>query len=185
VGDNPVGPVLTAGSLLVMLPIFILSALIADNLAGAVRAIRQRTAAWPQRMRAVVEATAFFNITPNEDAIRQRLAETVSALTGTATVVTDSAGRLKAAAGPDWNASVDDELGKLLWAMLREPRDHIVTRGALRAHLIRSRGELLGVVIWRRRQGERARIDLADEHIELLTDLAAAAIARSGDALPV
>lgn len=161
------------------LPVFILAAVIAGGFARAVQGWRRRAAASPEATRAVIEATTFFNVTPNADAIRLKLAETVSALTMTATAVTDRNGVLRAGAGSDWQGAVD-ELEHLAGALIRNPRDHIVTRGDYRARLIRTAGQVQGVIIWRRPPRDRARSDAADEHAELLAELAAAAIARSG-----
>lgn len=166
------------------LPGFILAALIAGGFARGFQAWRRRSTASPPTTRAVIEATAFFNVTPNADAIRLKLAETVSAMTLTATAVTDRHGRLRAGAGSNWHGAVD-ELEELADALIRQPRDHIVTRGDFRARLIRTAGQVQGVIIWRRPPRDRARSDAADEHVELLAELAAAAIARSGRDHPV
>jgi len=168
-------------------PLFILAALIAGGFAHVLQARRRGAAPRSQATRAVIEASAFFSVTPNEDAIRQKLAETVSAMTMTATVVTDPDGRLRirAGAGSDRLGSVQDELEDLARAMLREPQDHIMRRGEFLGRLIGSPGEIQGVVIWRRPPRERSRISAADENIELLASLAGAALARSGRDNPV
>jgi two-component system sensor histidine kinase KdpD len=97
------------------LPVFLLAAFIAGGFAGVFRAWRRGAATSSETTRAMIEATAFFNVTPNEDAIRQKLAETVSTITRTATVVTDRRGRLRfrADAGSDRIGAVEDELEAL------------------------------------------------------------------------
>ena len=160
-------------------PIFILAALSASGVARVLRASRRGAASSPQTTRAMIEATAFFNVTPNEDAIRQKLAETVSAITRTATVVTDRDGRLRfrAGAGPEGIGSVEDELEELACALIRQPQGLILTRGEFRGRLISTPGEVQGVVIWQR---PRTRVNAADEHVELLVELAGVALARPG-----
>jgi K+-sensing histidine kinase KdpD len=163
------------------LPVFLLTALIAGGFAGVFRAWRRSAALSPDTTRAVIEATAFFNVTPNEDAIRQKLAETVWAITQTATVVTDRGGglRFRADAGSDRIGAAEDELAALARAVIGQRRDRFVARGDFRARLISTPGEVQGAVIWRRPACDRFRMAALDEHVELLADLAAAAIARS------
>lgn len=163
-------------------PVFILTALIAGGFARFLRASQRGSASESQAAHAILEATAFFNVTPNEDAIRQKLAETVSAMTRTAAVVTDRYGRLRfhASAGSDGFGPVERELDDLVGALIRMPRDHILTRGEIRGRLIRTNGQMQGVVAWRRPPRDRARTSAAEEPIELLADLAGAALARSG-----
>jgi hypothetical protein len=60
-----------------------------------------------------------------------------------------------------------------------------VTRGDFRARLIGMPGEVQGAVIWRRPACDRLRMSALDDHVELLADLASAAIARSGREHPV
>lgn len=166
------------------LPVFVLAALIAGGATRVFRAWRRGAATDPETTRAVIEATAFFNVTPNEDAIRRKLAETVSAITRTAAAVADRDGRLQAVAGSDWIGATD-ELEELACALIRQPRDHIVVRGDLRARLISTAGEAQGVILWRRRPRDRAQRSAGDEHVELLGELAAAALARSGRDRPL
>jgi K+-sensing histidine kinase KdpD len=163
------------------LPAFLLAALVAGGFTAVLRTWRRGAATPPDATRAVIEATAFFNVTPNEAAIRQKLAETISAITRTATVVTDREGRLRyrADAGADRIGAIEDELGELARAAVGQRRDPFVTRGDFRARLIGMPGEVQGAVIWRRPACDRARMAALDEHVELLADLAAAAIARS------
>jgi hypothetical protein len=159
--------------------IFILAALLAGVSTRALRESRRRAASWSRTMRALTDSTAFFAVTPNEDAIRQRLAQTVSALTKAGAVVTDGQGhlRFRAGVGADWAGDVEGELEGLAWTMIREIPDRIVSQGGFRARLIRSPDAVLGALIWRRprRDGNHA----SDEHIELLVELASAAIIRA------
>lgn len=168
-------------------PVFVLTALIAGGFARFLRASRRDAASGSQAAHAILEATAFFNVTPNEDAIRQKLAETVSAITRTATAVTDRYGRLSfyAGAGADRVDPGESEFEDLVGALIRRPRDQILTRGGCRGRLIRTNGEMQGVVVWRRPPRDRARMSAADEHVDLLADLAGAALARSGLDTPV
>jgi K+-sensing histidine kinase KdpD len=165
-------------------PVFILAALIAGGFAPVLRASRRGAASWAQTTRAMAEATAFFNVTPNEDAIRQKLAETVSAMTRTVAIVTDRGGRLRfrAGAGSERTGPVEDELEDLVSAIIRQPQAHIVTRGEFCGRLIRTPGQVQGAVIWRR---PRTRTNATDDLVELLADLAGAAIVRSGRETPV
>ena len=168
-------------------PVFILAALISGGVSRLLSASRRGAASGPQTAHAILEATAFFNVTPNEDAIRRKLAETVAAITGSATVVTDRYGRLRfhAGAGSERAGPVESDFEDLVGELIRRPQDHILTQGELRGRLIRTNGEMQGVVLWRRPLRRRARLSAPDDHVELLADLAGAALARSGRDSPV
>lgn len=168
-------------------PVFVLTALIAGGVTRILRASRGDAGSGSQAAHAILEATAFFNVTPNEDAIRQKLADTVAAMTRSATVVTDRYGRLRfyADTGADGFGPLENELEDLVSALIRKPQDQILTRREICGRLIRTNGEMQGVVVWRRPPPrDRARTSAAEEHVDLLADLAGAALARSGRDTP-
>lgn len=164
----------------VTLVVFVVAAFIAGVGPGLLREEQRKAAARSQMMLTIIESNDFFTVTPSEDAIRQRLAESVSSMTKTGAIVTDREGHLshRAGDGTRWKGGLDGELEHLARTAIGQVRKHTVARGSFRARSARLHAVTLGAVIWLPPEGDSSVIREAEEHVGLLADLASAAIVR-------
>ncbi len=165
----------------IALVVFASAAVVTGLGSGALREEQRRAAERSRTILTLLETNNFFAITPNEAAIRQRLVDGVTAISGTGAVFMDADGTVthRAGLGEDWLGGLEGELSNLGRLAMRHERAGAAARGRFRARAARDHAGSLGAAVWlgplARSRGVRER----DEHIAMLVELASAALARS------
>lgn len=166
----------------VALVVFATAAIAAGLGSGALRREQRRAAERSRIFLTLLDSNSFFTITPNQSAIRQRLAEGVAAIAGAGAVFVDPQGRLthRAAGGATWCGGLEGELASLAQTAMRHDRGQ-ASNGRFRARAARHQGGApLGAIVWLgpiRRSRASAE---AETHIDKMIELASTALARRG-----
>ena len=163
----------------IALVVFATAAVAAGLGSGVLRDEQRRAAERSRTILTLLESSSFFTITPNEAAIRQRLADGVASITGAGAVFVDPDGRLtqRTGEGVNWVGGLEGELCNLAGQAMRNERG-VAASGRFRARAARCQGVRLGAVVWlgpRRRSQTTAD---AETHIDLMIQLASTALAR-------
>jgi two-component system sensor histidine kinase KdpD len=163
----------------IALAVFATVAVVTGLGSGALREEQRRASERSRIIMTLLETSNFFTITPNEAAIRQRLAEGVAVISGSGAVVTDAEGAVvhRAGQGADWVGGLEGELSSLARLAMRQERG-LAGRGRFQARAARAHAAVLGAAVWMGPPSRRRSARDRDEHIALLVELAASAIAR-------
>jgi K+-sensing histidine kinase KdpD len=160
------------------LVVFATAAVAAGLGSGALRDEQRRAAERSRTILTLLESNSFFTITPNEAAIRQRLADGVAAIAGAGAAFVDPDGRLtQRAEGANWFGGLEGELSSLARQAMRHDRG-LASNGRFRARAVRSQGAPLGAVVWLGPIGRSRTNSEAEMHIDMIIELASAALVR-------
>lgn len=163
----------------VALVVFATAAVAAGLGSGVLRDEQRRAAERSRTILMLLDSNSFFTITPNEAAIRQRLADGVAAISGSGAVFVDPEGQLthRANEGSNWFGGLEGELSSLARQAMRHERG-LAARGRFRARAARHQGAPLGAVVWLGPIRRPHTTPESDMHIDLMIELASTALAR-------
>jgi K+-sensing histidine kinase KdpD len=163
----------------VALVVFATAAVAAGLGSGVLRDEQRRAAERSRTILMLLDSNSFFTITPNEAAIRQRLADGVAAISGAGAVFIDAEGRLtqRAGDGANWVGGLEGELCSLARQAMRHERG-LAANGRFRARAARHQGPPLGAVVWLGPVRRPHTAPETDMHIDLMVQLASTALAR-------
>lgn len=163
----------------VALAVFATAAIATGLGSGALRDEQRRAAERSRTILTLLESNSFFTLTPNESAIRQRLAEGVAQIAGAGAVFMDPEGRLthRAAEGRSWCGGVEGELSSLARQAMAHDRGTAAS-GRFRARAARHQGASLGAVVWLAPVRRSRASTEAETHIAMMIELASTALSR-------
>lgn len=161
---------LTSAEDVIVLIVFLAVAVLTGGLAGRLREAQRKAEARARTSGALLRASEEFSASDNEDAVRQALASRIAEAGREAVVFYD---------GSTWTAPARNAAPAALAAIAQAPAAHAATfeAGGWRLRPLRADGHALGVAAWRPRERSMAEDD--DRLVDVLVDMAGAAIVRS------
>lgn len=159
---------LTSAEDVIVLIVFLAVAVLTGGLAGRLREAQRKAEARARTSGALLRASEEFSASDHEDAVRQALAARIADAGREAVVFFD---------GRTWTAPADRAAPATLAAIAQTPSAATIEAGGWRLRPLRADGHALGVAAWR--STERALAEDDDRLVDVLVDMAGAAIVRS------
>jgi K+-sensing histidine kinase KdpD len=158
---------------------FVVVALMTGVASGALRDEQARAITRARILSAISDTNRYFQSTSDETAVRARLAEAISQITGFGAAVTGADGGLEFRAGQaeQWRGEAEAQLIRLARDVAAKG-GRTVTLGSFRIRSALMNERVFGAAVWLEPEGRNSYVIEIDQYVGMLIELANSAIVR-------